>query len=344
MKLDYEELEIKAAFETITTPEYNIANPIESEKPNNLRSGSMLRRIVLVSILCLSMLPVIGYAKDRIWKVFYLDGTEVEDSDISQVKETEASVSTSINIVDDYIKERQLISPGSVLIRSVGNGQEGTLKEFRTNDMSKLRELAKNSNTDILLPAYIPEGYMLTEGVVNFYISKDMLNTESTYSEREKDTIIQEFQLPEQFWSNISNLVLIYKNSEGEQISFDVSYSSADGTTGFGAPPSATSEKVDLEGFEEGLIICDEEKANPSQTYYSGAFTKMGREVKAYSLFLLGIGERIEAYQYDREQSILTALETSDHGMEILNKAVYFIEGTAIDKEELIKIMESVGT
>ena len=111
---------------------------------------------------------------------------------------------------------------------------------------------------------------LFDEAVVQFYADADMLNTPSeslTVEGEQEKTIRQAIKLPDGYQKNIQDIYVGYVNSSGEFIRMTISLAAASWNVSFGAPDTAYSEKLNLDGYNQALLICDESRKNGS--YYS---------------------------------------------------------------------------
>ncbi|WP_343247667.1 hypothetical protein [Diplocloster hominis] len=339
MKFDQDERLIKEQLSKVCTPEYDLSLALADRiRPPRRFAGKSF--IILAAVL-LGLFGLIGAGTYYEWKSFRFDGSvndgassslestaDGEDSEFSSVVSQEMSLTPSA------------LAPGEVsIVTHLQDGQSSSNAAcgvFRTDSEQTLLDLLLPCAIPYSIPTRLPDGYQFEEAVIQFYVDPGMLDipSESLSIEGEHDkTIRQTLKLPDGYQKNIQDIYVGYVNSSGEFIRMTISLAAADWNVSFGAPDTAYSEKLKLDGYNQALLICDESRKNGS--YYSLGMTRDIPVVTAVNLMDLGRSERNAA------AGIKDSREPFE---ETYNQLSYYIESSAIEKGELMDFVKGFKT
>ena len=183
------------------------------------------------------------------------------------------------------------------------------------------------------MPSYIPAGYALTEGVIEFYLDADSLQSKLVASDDLDGKTYERYKLPSDYGKNVCGLSLYYANEGGSVLTYRVQLTSALGENSsidFGAPGNAISEKIEIYGFDAAILILDKSKNNGLLS--SGKLYKEIPSIDAVDIFSLSSTiQQNRVLRFEDDASSMT-----------YSAVVYSIDAENLDAEEIIRIAESI--
>lgn len=337
MKFEQDERIIKEHLGKVRTPEYDIQLALADRIRHPRRFAG--KSVLIMAAVMIGIFGLIGAGTYYEWKSFGFDGSVSDGS----AAPTDTSLSEDTEFSSTVTQELSLdpseLQPGEVLI--VTHLQDGSQSSanaacgvFRTDSEQALQDMLLLCSIPYAIPTQLPDGYVFDEAVVQFYADADMLNTPSeslTVEGEQEKTIRQAIKLPDGYQKNIQDIYVGYVNSSGEFIRMTISLAAASWNVSFGAPDTAYSEKLNLDGYNQALLICDESRKNGS--YYSLAMNSDIPVVTAVNLMDLGQMERNAAAGIEGNREPFE--ETYD-------QLAYYIESSAIEKEELLRFVDGL--
>ncbi len=337
MKFDQDERLIKEQLSKVRTPEYDLQLALADRIRHPRRFAG--KSFMILAAVLLGLFGLIGAGTYYEWKSFRFDGS-VNDGTSPSPENAAAGEDTEFSnaVSQEMSLEPSALAPGEVsIITHLQDGQSSSNAAcgvFRTDSEQTLLDILLPCAIPYSIPTQLPVGYQFEEAVVQFYADAGMLDTpsESLTVEGEHDiTIRQTLKLPDGYQKNIQDIYVGYVNSSGEFIRITISLAAADWNVSFGAPDTAYSEKLKLDGYNQALLICDESRKNGS--YYSLGMTRDIPVVTAANLMDLGRSERNAA------AGIKDSRESFE---ETYDQLSYYIESSAIEREELMNFVDGL--
>lgn len=294
MKFEQDERIIKEHLGKVRTPEYDIQLALADRIRHPRRFAG--KSVLILAAVMIGIFGLIGAGTYYEWKSFGFDGSVSDGS----AAPTDTSLSEDTEFSSTVTQELSLdpseLQPGEVLI--VTHLQDGSQSSanaacgvFRTDSEQALQDMLVLCSIPYAIPTQLPDGYQ----------------------------------------KNIQDIYVGYVNSSGEFIRMTISLAAASWNVSFGAPDTAYSEKLNLDGYNQALLICDESRKNGS--YYSLAMNSDIPVVTAVNLMDLGQMERNAAAGIEGNREPFE--ETYD-------QLAYYIESSAIEKEELLRFVDGL--
>lgn len=348
-----DEKKIKEMYESIDTPKYDISkNVLESlhEKPQ--RRSLNKRVLTLVAVIC-GLFLLIGTAGATgvfsNWQTFdFFGNSTLQDinppsitptptadplgATASNISEPYQDVSNNISSADEeymskFMNDEKLGMIKVVVMKSGGGMSIGDM-EF--DDISLLKEYLEKSDVPLPLPQYIPRGYTLNNGRINFYVDEESI-IELISTEVKTDITYNIYKLADGYEKKISRIYLKYTNKDSNYIIYRVNLSHAlseNSNMEIGAPESAVAKSIELAGFKKGILIHDEKKANG--TLNTVALYNEITPIETIN-FLGKVHQEIQG------------LENSFNNTDVYNALFYMIKVDNLDENEVIKIADSIN-
>jgi hypothetical protein len=190
-----------------------------------------------------------------------------------------------------------------------------------------MTEKIKNSDSELLVPSFIPIGYSFVTGEVTYYVSEETLAAGfQMISEETKDGILlKKFRMPGPYESDIESYTMLFTDNQENRLAIHCERQESSSTHSFTIGESGGSQAVTVKGMTEGIYIQDEDA-----TFFQSSMhlRKKGMSTKKY--FMLPVPPTYSpiddkppvSYTYDA--------------------AVYDIQTDMLDKDILLSIAENL--
>lgn len=333
MNTNHEDKLIRDIFEQVQTPSYDVSSDVLKRILSIPRKRVAIKRVAIVAAaLCVSF-ALLRAAKLIGWQSFNFFGETREYDDNPLVSNAEHQDPDHLTKYDNTFLSEAVAGEVRLVIVKDEAGGGACIGPERTNDWDKINSFAKYSNRPMELPSYIPAGYALTEGVIEFYPDADSLQSEMVSSEVLDGKTYETYKLPADYGKNVCGLSLYYADEGGNVLTYRVQLMSALGennSINFGAPGNAVSEKIEVYGFDAAILILDKAKNNGMLS--SGKLYKEIPSIDAVDIFSLSSTiqqNRVLRFGDDASNTTYSAV-------------VYSIDAENLGKEEIIRIAESI--
>ena len=347
--MNNKEQKIKEMYNAIDTPKYDVSTDVLNSI-NNSNKKYINKRVLIAAAIILSIFLLIGTAGAtgaiRKWRTFDFFGNstlqqEYYPSEITPAPTMPPSGGNAINTdstppvyqfseaqdknMSKFIDE---CKAGEIRIAVSEHGGGMNIGNIEFDNIPELKEYLENSSAKLPLPKYIPNGYSLEFGRIRFYVYDENM-VELTSTEVIDGITYNVYKLADGFEKNICSVYLRYTNAGGNYLTYEIGLTHAlseNSTFEIGAPESAVSKMIEIAGFEKGILIHDDEKANV--TLNTLAVYKQISPIEALDIFNKLLQEIYETHDFSTE--------------EVYDAMLCIIQVDDLKKNEVIKIAENI--
>jgi hypothetical protein len=325
MNTKSEDYSLKYILAQVHTPAYDPTDKVMEQILRKTRKNRISRPFVIAAALCAAFM-LLGAARVFGWVTFDFSGNTGNAFPIpapTQTPENEKSIAATEEI-EAFIDAAEL---GEARITFDENGSgTAAIGAMRGKSLDEIQSLLEKSAVRLALPQYVPEGYVLTDSTVEFYLTPASLEAALSASYEKDGTRFASYRLPDGYQSNIASVRLFYENDKGELLHYEAMLTqeiSETNSLGMGAPDTATAETIHTEGFEKGILIYDKAKLNET----------------SYSCYL---------YKAIPAQNVISPLSIDQKGSEAhtgeepLSAVVYSLEAETLDRNAVIEVINSI--
>lgn len=326
---------IHEMYKNIETPEYDVTKDVLKRIKNVPRKNIALRRVLIIAaVLCL-VAAALGAVELIGWQSFNLFGKRVENENITASTPIPPNMQNADPFTEQdnlFVSDSQLGESRLVVLEGGSGGTSG-IGSYDSGDLNAIAAYVNNASSPLLLPSYIPDGYVFTKGKVELYLDVKSLDSELVSSEVKDGKIYEIYKLPEGYDKKIRAVTLNYLGENGEKLRYQIMLSYAlNENTAFshGAPESAEAEQIKILGFDEAIMIHDGEKSN----FYLNiaVLYKEIPEINAVFSLVFALHPSENMPHFSEEAYI-----------ETYSAFIVSIKTESLSVEELIKIAESIN-
>ena len=325
MNRDHDDKVIRHMYDTIETPDYDVTKDVMKQIRPATRGRVVLKRVVIAAAILCVCFTFLAAVKIIPWQTFNLFGEKVGESELIAATPVPQQCEDPWTDEDEQFLDE--VKLGETRAITVANGGSGRTGRAETDDFATIESYVSNSDTPMMLPSYVPEGYVFTKGTVEFYLDMESLQSELIASEEMDGKRYEVYQLPDEYDKKIEWLTLYYTGEDGDELRYEVHLMEAidDGCSyEHGAPESAVVKRLNIEGFDTGILIHDAEKANEKLN-----IAVVYKEVAPFNVLFSLIG-------------VMDHPESAEHSCHEYGAMTIRVVTEILCKEEVINIVESI--
>jgi hypothetical protein len=263
MNIDQDDKLIRDLFEAVETPQYDVTKDVLAKISKTPTKKIALKQVIVVATIVCVCAVLLGAVKLVSWQRFNIFGEVVPEN--NDVLETPMPQAVPFTVADMSFEENTELGEVRLMLADDNRAASWQIGSVRTDDFDVICDYLDTYDSFVKMPSYIPEGYSFKEGSIQLYLDKNSLKSELVSSETKDGILYEIYKLPNGFEKNISYLSLDYVDENGNYLNYDVMLEhKLDENTFFahGAIDSAVVKKIDVSGFNEGIIIHDKKKTN----------------------------------------------------------------------------------
>ncbi len=258
MNRDHDEKVIRHMYESIETPHYDVTKDVMKRIHPVSRGRVVLKRVVIAAAILCVCFTFLAAAKLIIWQEYNLFGEQVNSPATSAMPQQYELTQYDQKFLDETkLGEVRFMTSEELTNEKIGG--------VKTDDLDTILNYVKNSNSPMVLPSFIPEGYEFRMGWIQFYLDEESLNAEMISSKEKEGKLYEVHKLPEGYDQNIQWITLCYDGENGDELRYEVHLMGALGDNcsfSHYSPESAVVENIEISGFDLGIMIYDTEKTN----------------------------------------------------------------------------------
>lgn len=257
MNRDHEDKIIRDMFESIETPPYDVSKDVMKRIRPVSQGRVVLKRVVIaVAILCVCF-TFLAAAKLIIWQEYNLFGEKVNSPATSATPQQ-----YELTQYDQQFLDETLLGEVRCMISEEYTSEK--IGGIETSNYDDILDYVNKSNSPMVLPSFIPEGYAFRMGWIQFYLDEESLNADVILSEEKDGKRYEVYQLPAGYERNIEWITLCFDGQNGEELKYDVHIMGAldEGSFSHHSPESAVVKSIEIAGFDTGIMVHDADKTN----------------------------------------------------------------------------------
>ena len=293
----------------------------QGKKPARRVRGS----IVLAAILLFGIISASAITLGNI-KIVSLEGANVSEEYLSRSESMEIKATAS----PSYVQLCNLIhqAPANEYWTGTEDGKTWPMKLPREtiSSMEEFTSRITSSASRIPVPMAIPQGYRLKLATLGFYLNKKTIEDGFSLISKEvqpEGIRVYKYRVPDSIKENIDGYTLEFENDSEQYLFVRCHFSQLDCEQQYYADDESTIEPVIMEGMIDGI-------------YIHNRFDSKMRELILRAIYLPNV-EKISWPSDDAEYATI-----GESPNIIFNTLNFSIISNALDKDQLIKIAESL--
>ena len=218
------------------------------------------RRSLVLGVLILGLLSVSAFAISQRVRLVDWRGNPAPEEDFASVMTAEETALMQARAV----KAKELIKNApddEIWMAEIWEETQVThYIKTKCHSLEQMKQYVKGADQELLIPAWIPDGYHFVSGELSFFVSKktydaglEQLGEETT----DDGILIKKFRALGPYESDIESYGMIFSDEQGNRLMFGCYRDQAGSRYSFNLGAEGKSEAVSVTGMAEGLYTQD---------------------------------------------------------------------------------------